>query len=294
MCSAGDGYATIVLPEEPSMILARLASVPVLLAALAAHVQAAEPVTVNYTMSIAGLPIGSASMTIAPNGSSTAVSIAGKAGGPLGIGRMNASAVIAAGDVTAQSQSGSGKDVSNASLVSRGLPGNSSFSYTGTSSRGPGKIAMTVAASRVTALEAQIPDNPKAVRVPVTEAHKAGVIDPLSVLGMIFKPGGTMQPENLCGKSWAVFTGQARFTMAGTPVENRAAVSGMPEGYRAVACKVTVTPVSGHRTDKGNAAEPRTASLVFASSASDLRTVLWSLSVPGTFGSFSLTANSMK
>jgi hypothetical protein len=55
-----------------------------------------------------------------------------------------------------------------------------------------------------------------------------------------------------------------------------------------------VTPVSGHRTDKGNAVEPRTASLVFASSASDLRTVLWSLSVPGTFGSFSLTANSLK
>jgi hypothetical protein len=280
--------------EESLMILARLATVSVILVALATSVQAVEPTTVDYTMSIAGLPIGSATMTIAPNGSSTAVSIAGKAGGPLGIGRMNASAVIAAGNITAQSQSGSGKDISNASLVSRGQPGNSSFSYSGTSSRGPGKIAMTMAASRVTALETQIPDNPKAVRVPVTDAHKAGVVDPLSVLGMVFKPGGTMQPENLCGKSWAVFTGQARFTMAGTPVENRAAVSGMPGGYKAVACKVTVTPVSGHRTDKGNAAEPRTANLVFASSASDLRTVLWSLSVPGTFGSFSLTASSIK
>jgi Protein of unknown function (DUF3108) len=276
------------------MIPARLASVPVLLAALGAPLQAAEPVTVNYTMSLAGLPIGSATMTMSPNGSSTSVSIAGKAGGPLGIGRMNASAVIGAGSVTAQSQSGSGKDTANATLVSRGQPGNTSFSYTGTSSRGPGKIAMTVASNRVTALETQIPDNPKAVRVPVTDAHKAGVVDPLSVLGMLFKPGGTMQPENLCGKSYAVFTGQSRFTMAGTPVENRAAVSGMPEGYTALACKVTVTPVSGHRTDKGNAAEPRTANLVFATSATDLRTVLWSLSVPGTFGSFSLTANSLK
>jgi Protein of unknown function (DUF3108) len=284
----------MVMPEEFSMILARLASVPVFLAALVMTAQAAEPTTVNYTMSIAGLPIGSASMTIAPNGSSTAVSIAGKAGGPLGIGRMNATAVIAAGNITAQSQSGSGNDVSNATLVSRGQPGNSSFSYTGTSSRGPGKIAMTMAASRVTVLEKEIPDNPKAVRVPVTDAHKLGVVDPLSVLGMVFKPGGTMQPENLCGKSYAVFTGQARFTMAGSPVENRAAVSGMPEGYRAVACKVTVTPVSGHRTDKGSAAEPRTANLVFATSSSDVRTVLWSLSVPGTFGSFSLIANAIK
>jgi hypothetical protein len=111
---------------------------------------------------------------------------------------------------------------------------------------------------------------------------------------MLFKPGGTMQPENLCGKSYAVFTGQARFTMAGTSVETRSAVPGLPEGYKAMACKVTVTPVSGHRTDKGNVAQPRTANLVFASSASDLRTVLWSLSVPGTFGSFSLTANGIK
>jgi hypothetical protein len=284
----------IALSKDPFMTPSRLAAAVLVLAALATPAQAVEPTTVNYTMSIAGLPIGSATMTIAPNGSSTAVSIAGKAGGPLGIGRMNASAVIAAGQVTAQSQSGSGKDVSNASLVSQGQPGNSSFSYTGTSSRGPGKIAMTMAASRVTALEKEIPDNPKAVRVPVTEAHKAGVVDPLSVLGMMFKPGGTMQPQNLCGKSYAVFTGQARFTMAGTPVENRATVSGMPEGYKALACRVTVTPVSGHRTDKGNAAEPRTANLVFASSATDLRTVLWSLSVPGTFGSFALTANSLK
>jgi hypothetical protein len=287
-------YVTIALPEEPVMILARVACFPVLLAALSAFAQAAEPTTVNYTMSIAGLPIGSATMTMAPNGSSTAVSIAGKAGGPLGIGRMNASAVIGAGSVTAQSQSGSGKDIANASLVSRGQPGNSSFSYTGTSNRGQGKIAMTMASNRVTALEKEIPDNPQAVRVPVTDAHKAGVVDPLSVLGMVFKPGGTMQPENLCGKSYAVFTGQARFTMAGTPVESRAAVSGMPEGYKALACKVTVTPVSGHRTDKGNAAQPRTANLVFASSVTDLRTVLWSLSVPGTFGSFALTASSIK
>jgi hypothetical protein len=282
------------MSRDPSMSHFRLVPVSVLFAAMVATVQAAEPTTVNYTMTIAGLPIGSATMTIAPNGASTAVSIAGKAGGPLGIGQMNASAVIAAGQVTAQSQSGSGKDIANATLVSRGQPGNSSFSYTGTSNRGPGKIAMTLASSRVTALEKEIPDNPKAVRVPVTDAHKAGVVDPLSVLGMVFKPGGTMQPENLCGKSWAVFTGQARFTMAGTPLENRASVSGMPDGYKAVACKVTVTPVSGHRTDKGNAAEPRTANLVFASSASDLRTVLWSLSVPGTFGSFSLTASSLK
>jgi hypothetical protein len=276
------------------MTAVRFVPTAVLLAVMASAAHAAEPTTVNYTMTIAGLPIGSATMTMTPNGATTAVAISGKAGGPLEIGRLNASAVIGASSITAQSQSGSGKDAANSSLVSRGQPGNSSFSYTGTNSRGPGKIAMTVAGSRVTALEAQMPDNPKAVRVPVTESHKSGVVDPLSVVGLLFQPGGTMRPENLCGKSYAVFTGQTRFTMAGTPVETRAPFAGMPDGYKAMTCKVTVTPVAGHRIDKGANAQARTANLVFASSSKDLRTVLWSLSVPGTFGAFGLTADSIR
>lgn len=252
---------------------------------------AGEPVTVSYRLAIAGLPIGSATLAMTPNGRSTSVAVAGKAGGPIDLGRMSASAVVAPGEVTAQSQSGSGKDASSARLVSRGGPGDSSFSYDGVTGRGPGRIAMTVAGSRVTALEAAIPDNPRAVRVPVTEAHKAGVVDPLSLLGLVVQPGGTLRPENLCGRSYAVFTGQARFNLAGTPIEDGAA-AGVPQGWRALACRVTMTPVSGHRIDKGNAAQTRTASLVFARNGT--KTVLWSLSVPAIFGSFTLSADGVK
>ncbi len=275
------------------MSILRLASVPVLVIGLSVGAMAGEPTTVSYTMSLAGLPVGSATMVMTPNGTSTAVVIAGRAGGPFNLGRMNASAVIAAGSVTAQSVSGSGKDSSTARLVSQGAPGNSSFTYDGKNDRGPGRIAMTLAGNRVTALDASIPESLKAVRVPVTEAHKTGIVDPLSVLGQLVRPGGTMQPEGVCGKSHAIFTGQARFTMAGTPVESRT-MPGLPDGYSAIACKVTLTPVSGHRTDKGSAAQPRTASVVFARSGDQARTVLWSLSVPGTFGSFALTASSVK
>jgi hypothetical protein len=275
------------------MRLSRLAFVPLLVYGLTGAAGAAEPTTVEYAMSVAGLPIGSATMVLTPNGSSTAIAIAGKAGGPFDLGQLNATAVVSAGGVTAQSTSGSGKDASSARLVSQGQPGNSSFSYDGTSRRGPGRIAMTVAANRVTALDARIPDSTAAVRVPVTDAHKTGIVDPLSVLGQIVSPGGTMQPNGLCGKSHAVFTGQARLTLVGTSAENRP-VSGLPAGYSAITCKVTVTPVAGHRTDKGNGAQVRTASLVFARSAELQRTVLWSLSVPGTFGSFALTARSIR
>lgn len=251
----------------------------------------AQPTTINYTMTLAGLPVGSATMVLTPEGTRTSVAISGKAGGPFEIGRMNASAVIAADQVTAQSQSGSGKNASSATLVSRGKPGNSSFTYTGQSNRGPGKIAMTLADNRVTALDKQIPDNPNAVRVPVTDAHKTGVVDPLSLLAQLIKPGGTWQPENLCGRSHGIFTGQSRFTMTGTALESGVA-KGLPEGYQAMACKVTLTPISGHRIDKGNTGKPSTAALVFARAPGG-QTLLWSLSIPAVFGSFALTAKGL-
>jgi hypothetical protein len=254
----------------------------------------ADPTTVSYAMSFAGLPIGSATMVLTPRGSSTAVAIAGKVGGPFELGRMNASAIVDQGQVTAQSQSGSGKDASSANLSSRGNPGNSAFSYTGQTNRGPGRIAMTLAGGRATSVEAQIPDNPTAVRVPVTDAHKSGVVDPLSLLGQIIQPGGTMKPDNLCGKNHGVFTGQTRFNLRGADAEPLKA-PGLPDGWTGLSCKVTFAPVSGHRIDKGrDGSQSRTAQLVFARSPDGARTVLWSLTVPGTFGSFALTASGIK
>jgi hypothetical protein len=267
-----------------------LASALLLIAGAAAAQE--QPTTVVYTMSIAGLPIGTATMAMTPKGSSTQVAISGSAGGPLRIGRMNASAVIGAGRVTAESFSGSGKDATSASLASQGAPGASSFTYTGTSGRGSAKLTMAMAGGRVTALEQQIPDNPQAVRAPVTEAHKTGVTDPLMALAQIIRPGGTFRPDGVCGRSHQVFTGVSRFSLVGAPVEQPKAVAGMPDGFRPVACRVTVTPIAGHRVDKGNAAQTRTAAVVFAVNGD--RAVLWSLSVPAVVGSFALTAREVK
>jgi hypothetical protein len=209
--------------------------VALLLAGLSAPARAAEPSTITYGMTIAGLPIGTATMVLTPGGSSTAVAIAGKVGGPLDIGRVNASGTVSDGQITVQSRAGSGKDASSADLASKGQPGNSLFSYTGVTNRGPGRIAMTLAGSRVTALDAAIPDNPKAVRVPVEEAHKTGVVDPLSLLGQLIEPGGTLRPDAICGRKLGVFTGQARFDLTGTAADERASASGLPAGYRSIA-----------------------------------------------------------
>jgi hypothetical protein len=252
----------------------------------------ADPVVVRYGISIAGLPIGSATLVMTPNGQNTQVQISGSVGGPLEIGKMSASATVAQGRVTAQSQSGSGRNATSANLSSQGSPASSAFAFANVTGRGPGKLAMTVAGGRVTALDNQVPDNPKAERVPVTDAHKVGVVDPLMMLTHVVKPGGTLRPEGVCGRTHQVFTGVIRMNLAGTPAEVQAAPRGLPEGWRAVACRVTTTPVAGHRIDKGNRAETRTASVVFAVNGD--KAVLWSLAVPGPFGSFALAARDVR
>ncbi len=118
---------------------------PIAIIALASHAvaagvlpaAAAEPVTVNYRMSIAGLPIGSATLALTPNGETTSIAVVGRAGGPIDLGRMSATAVVAPGSVKAQSRSGSGKDATDASLASQGNAGDSRFTYEGVTNRGP-------------------------------------------------------------------------------------------------------------------------------------------------------------
>ena len=254
----------------------------------------AQATTVNYAMAIAGLPIGSATMVLTPTGNSTAISVRGHAGGPFEVGKMSASGVIAPGQVQFQSQSGSGKNASTASLASRGAPGSSVFTFDGQSGRGPGKIAMTLERGKTTSLDVAIPDSHNAVRVPVTDAHKIGVVDPLSLIGQFIKPGSTFQPETICDKQHAVFTGQVRYNLVGSGV-SPATSKGLPDGWSAVACKVTFTPVAGYRVDKNpEGGKVRTAHLVFAQSPDKKNSLLWSLSVPAGFGSFSLTVSSLK
>ncbi|MGL4592450.1 MAG: hypothetical protein ACRCVZ_11435, partial [Aestuariivirga sp.] len=101
------------MPHAPIQ-LASFVAVSALVLASAVAPAAAQSQIVSYSLSIAGLPIGSATLSLAPNGGSTALSLVAKVGGPFELGRVAASATVAQGQVTATSQSGSGKDATSA------------------------------------------------------------------------------------------------------------------------------------------------------------------------------------
>jgi hypothetical protein len=257
--------------------------------------RASEPTAAEYTLSIAGLPIGSGELSVTPNGSATAISLKGRVGGALEIGRIDANATVSRAGVAARTTSGSGKDATEANLASNGNGSNRQFFYTGKTPRGPGRIAMTVAGGNATAVDLDIPDATTARRVPVVAEHKRGISDPLVVLAALVPPGGVLTPEGLCGRTHQVFTGQVRFDLAGGPASEVPAPRGAPEGWSATRCKVAYTPVSGHRIDKDVAgARPRTATLVFVTSPDKRRAALWSLSVSSSFGTFAMTASAIR
>jgi hypothetical protein len=254
----------------------------------------AQQQTVNYSLALAGLPIGSATLALSPRNDSTVLSLVARIGGPFDFGRITASANVAAGQISASSQSGSGKGATSAELSSRGQPGSSSFNFSGVTSRGPGKVVMEVAGGRVSGLDVNLPDNPTAVRVPVTEAHRSGVVDPLSILQALVEPGGGFRPDGLCGRSYGVFTGQTRFNISGG-APSATQVSGLPDGWSAVMCNVSYTPVAGHRIDKASTVpKARTARVTFATPPKGGAGIVWSIASPGMFGTFSMTATGVK
>jgi hypothetical protein len=265
-----------------------------LIAASSLLPQAAEAASTQYTISMAGLPIGSVQFEVSPNGSSAGFKASGRIGGALDLGRFDAQGTIGTSQATAETRSGSGKDIATAKLASNGAAANRTFSYEGVNSRGPGRIAMSIANGDVAWLAAELPDNPRAVRVPVTDDHKRGVVDPLMLASAVIRPSGSLLHEGLCGRRHQVFTGQVRFDLAGSAARPTDLPRGAPAGWTAMTCKVAYTPVSGHRIDKGARAQPRTATLVFVESPDRKGGALWSLSVPTGFGSFALTATQMQ
>jgi hypothetical protein len=113
-----------------------------------------------------------------------------------------------------------------------------------------GKIKMTLDATGVTdvAIEPPLPlTPPKQERVPVTEADRKGVLDPLSA-GLVLVPGSddVLKPESCQGRI-PVFDGRRRFDVAlSFKRMDKVKAEGGYQGA-AVVCSIHLFPIAGHR-----------------------------------------------
>jgi Protein of unknown function (DUF3108) len=213
---------------KPPYAATVLALVACLSPALAPHAHA-DSVDIKYSVSLSVLPIGAAYLS----GKITSDNYKVEAGVKLtGLASLVASAravVTATGNISAN----------------RSVP--TTYATTASNSKITRTIRMALNGGTVSALDINPPFDETPDRIPVTEAHKHNIIDPL---GAILVPyTGDKINDSVCNRKLPIFDGGARFDISLTFTEMRDVKIKGYEGPVAV-CAARYTPVAGHRPDR--------------------------------------------
>jgi hypothetical protein len=208
----------------------------------------------RYQVTLSGLPIGKGAwvIDIAEDQYTAAAS-----GATAGLLRVFAS--------------GHGSGASRGHIVS-GIPAPASFAASITSDRKTDEIRMSLNGGSVKEVAVNPPPNPDPDRIPITDAHRKGVSDPMSATLYRVPGTGDLLGPDACPRSVSVFDGRMRYDLqfAFKRIERVKADKGY-EGP-AVVCAVYFTPVAGFI--------PQRAAIKYLASRRDMET--WLVPVAGT------------
>ncbi|WP_342360379.1 DUF3108 domain-containing protein [Terrarubrum flagellatum] len=199
------------------------------LAALCSGAAVAETLSASYGIYLAGLPIGRANIGANIAGDRYKIDVAARMTGLVGAVTKGSGQATATGTVSARAPTSSG------------------YALSSQSSDGPRTIRVAMAGGNVKAAEMNPPLDPRPDRVPVTEAHKHGVMDPVSALIMPAPsgPNGALDPAG-CNRTLPIFDGATRFDVVLSYKEQRQVRSKTYSGPVLV-CAARYVPQAGHR-----------------------------------------------
>ncbi len=144
----------------------------------------------------------------------------------------------------------SSKGAASASgLLTQGRIAPNAYATTSANATMTRTVRIAMAAGTVKASEIAPPFDELPGRVPVTEAHKQKIIDPLSALLMPVSESGAVVGPAACARSLPVYDGWARFNINLTYVGLRQVKVRGYEGPVAV-CAARYVAVAGHRPDR--------------------------------------------
>jgi hypothetical protein len=208
------------------------AAVGLLVLTGAGGAQAQSKLEARYTVSLAGIPLGSGSWVIdvAPD-QYTAVA----SGRTTGLVKLIAD--------------GSGSTGARGAFVGAKVMATSYVSTT-TSDKKPDEVRMVLQNGTVREVTAEPPLVPSPDRVPVTEAHRKGVTDPMSAAIIPVAGNGELLGPEACKRKLAIFDGRQRADI--DLVYKRMDQVRADKGYQGpvVVCQVLYTPVAGHRPER--------------------------------------------
>jgi hypothetical protein len=270
--------------EESAPVASRTARTILLLAVACAMLLASHParsaeaqakLEARFTASLAGIPLGKGLWVVDVSGDHYTAAASGKTTGLLRVFSGGYGTAAASGSVNG------GRSIS------------ANYAATVVSDKKSDEVRIAVVGGTVKEYWAEPPLLPMPDRVPVTEAHRRGVVDPMSAALMPVAGNGDPLRPDACNRILAVFDGRGRFDLA-LSFKRLDSVK-TEKGYAGpvVVCAVRYHPISGHR--------PARSAIKYLMEARDIEVALapvtgtrvlvpYRVSVPTTLGTAVLEA----
>ncbi|PWB62088.1 MAG: DUF3108 domain-containing protein [Bradyrhizobiaceae bacterium] len=255
--------------------LRHLGSGALLALAAAGPADAQGRLEARYAASLAGIPVGSGVWVIEITDTEYMAAASGRASGMLKL------------FTSGHGSSGARGSVSQGRLVPK------SYASTITADRETDEVRMALNAGTVKDLVAEPPLSPSPDRVPVTEAHRKGVVDPMTAALMPVAGTGDPLSPDACKRKLSVFDGRQRTDIE--LVYKRMEQVKAQKGYAGpvVVCTPLYQPVAGHRPNRAAIQylmKTREMEIWLAPIAGTRVLVPFRFSVPTPFGSGVLQA----
>jgi hypothetical protein len=200
--------------------------------AIPAPAHAQGKLDARYDFTLAGIPVGRGSWVI-----------------DVGDDHFNSSASGQTAGLMRVLAGGRGQSVARGTIVDgQVFPG--TFRSSIFTDRKYNDVRMTIGGGAVREFAAEPKMPPVPNRVPLTEAHRRGVIDPMSA-SLFYVPGtGTLITRDACARKLAIFDGRMRYDLHLT--FKRIEQVKAEKGYhgKAVVCSVIFSPIAGHVPDR--------------------------------------------
>jgi hypothetical protein len=218
---------------NPAALAAAVFVMTAAFAADAIHVAAAQGrLDAEYTVTLAGIPIGRGNWVIEISENQFTATASG---GTIGILRF-----FSPGHGTSTSQG----------TLNAGQLVPASFASTVIKERGVDDVRMAFAGGNVKDFTVEPPLGPRPDRIPVTDADRRNVLDPMTgVLSAVNGSGDPVSPQ-ACGRKVSIFDGRMRFDLRSE--FKRMETVKAEKGYQgpAVVCAVYFIPVAGYEPDR--------------------------------------------
>ena len=194
--------------------------------------QAQSKLEARYSVSLAGIPLGSGTWVIDITADQYTAVANGRTTGLVKL--------VADGS----GSGGSRGTFQGASVAPTGYMANT------ISDKRTDEVRMVLRGGVVKEVSAEPPLEPSPDRVPVTEAHRKGVVDPMSAAIMPVAGKGDVLAPEACKRKLAIFDGRQRVDI--DLVYKRMDQVKADKGYQGpvVVCTVLYSPIAGHRPER--------------------------------------------